>query len=309
MRSVVVVTIAVLGGCAVDGTDPVDDEGIVESDLSCGPGAWCSESSPVTGTLHGVWEASTGDVFAVGDAGVILQRTGGVWTQLASGTTQSLRGVFGTSATNVWAVGLGGTVLHYNGTSWSAVAATSSEVDAVWCSSATDIWMTGPGMVWHSANSGTSWTSYGMSGSLYAISGTSASDVWVTGENSYLRHWTGSSWTTVNPGAGTSTFFSILAITSTNVWAANFTPSKETMHLSGTKWAAVRTGGGIWNGMWASSASDIWGAGGAKVGHYTGSAWTLTTPLTGGSWWGTTGKPGVEAYIVGANGAIMRYGY
>src|SRR6185369_9883531 len=110
-------------------------------------------------------------------------------------------------------------------------------------------------------------------------------DVWVTGENTNLHHFTGSSWTTVNPGAGTTSFFAVFALSASDVWAANFNPGKETMHFTGSKWVAQKTSGGIFNGMSGLSSSDVWAAGGTRTGHWNGSAWTIEQPFSSASMW------------------------
>jgi hypothetical protein len=293
--------------------DPADGYDETSSSLTvptCNSGQWCIEPAPVTGTpvLHGVWAASAADVFAVGDAGTIVRRTNSQWSVMTSGTTQNLKGVWGTSSNDVWAVGQNGAVVHFDGTAWSSVTVTTSNVEAVWCSSATDIWMAGPSTVWHST--GGAFTAIGIAGTLYAISGTGPNDVWVTGENTNLHHYTGAGkWTTVNPGASTSTFFSILAVATNNVWAADYYPNKETMRWNGSTWGANKTTSSIFQGMYSTSASDIWGVGGDKIGHWTGSAWASSTVLgTTVSLWSVTGASG-NLWTVGNGALIAHYVY
>ncbi len=276
----------------------------------CASGTWCVETTPAgTTTLHDVWAASANDVFAVGDSGTIMRRQNNEWVMMNSGTTQSLRSVRGTSASNVWAVGLGGAVLHYDGASWSTVAVTSANVDAVWLADANNIFLCGGSTVWRSSNGGASFTASALGGTLFSISGVSANEVYVTGENAYVRKWSGSSWSTINPGAGTSTYFSVLAIAAGDVWVSDFTPSKETMHLTKNKWAAKATSFSIFQSMHKASATDVWGAGGTKVGRFNGSSWTTSAPFgSGASLWGVTGASG-HVWTVGSSGLVGHYVY
>lgn len=299
----------------------VDDPSITDDELAqaesaiavpaCAAGSWCVEPTPAgTATLHDVWAADANTVFAVGDNGTILRRSGGEWLAMTSGTTASLRDVHGTSATDVWAVGMSGTVLHYNGTAWSpvSVGTASSSFEGVYAASATQIFICGGASVWRSTN-GTTFASTGMTGSLFAIAGVSASEVYVTGENSYVRKWNGTSWSTVNPGAGTPTYFAVVAIASNDIWVSDYMPSKETMHLSGTKWTAKGTSAAVFQSMHKTTASDVWGVGASKVGRFNGTSWTMTTPFgTGASLWSVTGAPG-HAWAVGANGLVGHYQY
>ena len=307
--------LVLVAGCAMSGLDameeaPAEVGEIVALDTvaaiaACPVGQWCIEAPPVAGTplLHAVWAVSAADVFAVGDAGTILRRINDGWTVMASGTTRNLRGVWAESASNVWAVGVSGTILRFNGTAWSPITGiATSDIDAVWGSGPSDVWLVGGTTVQHWNGTGFSATSVG--GALLSVSGTGPRDVWVTGENLNLRRFNGTSWTTVNPGAGTSTFFSVLALTTTEVWAADFNPGKEAMHLTGGRWVAQRTGGGIFNGMAAFSASDIWAAGGSRVGQWNGTAWTITQPFgSNASLWSVTTTPG-HAWIAGSNALI-----
>ena len=303
VRCLLLVLAASCATSELEATDEsVDIEAVTLS--TCPLGQWCVEvpqiPSPVP-LLHGVWAVSATDVFAVGDVGTILRRVNGTWIPLVSGTTSNLRGVWAASSSDVWAVGVGGTILRFNGTTWSTVAGVTSDIDAVWGSSATDVWLAGSGQVTHW--NGTSFSATGFGGSMLSVSGTGPRDVWVAGENTFLHHFTGT-WTTVNPGVGTSTFFAVLAISTTEVWASDFTPNKETVHLVGTKWSTQKTGGAIFEGMSARASNDVWGAGGSWVGHWNGTAWTSAQTFgTNVSLWSVATAPGA-AWVVGDSGLI-----
>jgi len=308
--------LALVIGCVSPDSNAMEDpeEGEAESHLetataatipACTRGTWCVETAPITATtlLHGIWAVSASDVFAVGDAGTILRRVNNAWSVMTSGTTRNLRGVWASSSSDVWASGVSGTVLHYNGTAWSTMSTPStSDVDAVWGSGPSDVWFAGGGTVLHWNGSG--FTTQGFAGTMLSISGTGPRDVWVAGENTNLHHFTGSSWVTVNPGAGTSTLFSVLAVSTTDVWATDFMPTKETMHLVGGKWVAQKTNGSIFNELVALSASDIWGAGGNDVGHWNGAAWSSEQAFgSNASMWSVTATA-TDVWLVGSNALI-----
>ncbi len=292
--------LAVTAGCAMT---PTGSRPVAAID-TCPAGTWCIEAAPTTGTplLHGVWAVSADDVFAVGDTGTILRRTNDAWTAMTSGTTDNLRGVWASSSTDVWAGGATGTIVHFDGTAWTAVANSSTDVDAVWGSSPTDVWFAGSSTVLHW--NGAAFTSTAFGGTLLSVSGTGPGDVWVTGEDTNLHHFTGSSWTTVNPGAGTATLFAVLPISTTEVWASDINPGKETVHLTGGKWVAQKTGGAIFDGMSALSSTDLWAAGGDHTGHWNGSAWTIEQPFgTSASLWSVT-TTASDAWVVGDSALI-----
>jgi hypothetical protein len=304
VRCLLLVLAASCATSELEATDEAVDIEAVTQGL-CPLGQWCVETPQTTiavPLLHAVWAVSATDVFAVGDGGTILRRVNGIWTPLLSGTTSNLRGVWAASSSDVWAVGVAGTVLRFNGTAWSTIAGvTTSDVDAVWGSSATDVWLVGSGQVTHW--NGTSFSATGFGGTMLSVSGTGPRDVWVTGENTFLHHFTGT-WTTVNPGVGTSTFFAVLALSTTEVWASDFMPNKETVHMVGTKWTAQKTGGAIFEGLSGQTSNDVWGAGGSRVGHWNGSAWTIAQPFgTNVPLWSVATAPGA-VWVVGDSGLI-----
>jgi hypothetical protein len=297
-----------LTGCATaeldTGAGPEEAESLAAV-TSCP--TWCQETSPTTNRLHGVWAASTSDVFAVGDNGTIVRRVNGTWTQMTSPTTNHLRGVSGTSSSDVWASGIAasgvGTVVHWNGTAWSLVSGATTDLDSVWAASATDVWFTGSSVVMRWNGSALS-TVTGFSGPLVSVSGTSSNDVWVTGENTNVHHWNGSTWTTLNPGVGTASLMSVLAVAVNDAWVSDFMPSKETAHWTGSSWTIKKASPAGWNGMSALSSTDIWGAGGSHVGHWDGTAWSAEPPPgTSPLLWSVTTRPG-NAWVVGDSGLI-----
>ncbi|HEY5924596.1 MAG TPA: hypothetical protein VIV11_23115, partial [Kofleriaceae bacterium] len=108
--------------------------------------AWTS--TPVAGTLLGIWGRSPTDVFAVGGktgSGSIFHFDGSTWTEMSIETagTKLLRGVWGTTNA-VFAVGENGTILRLVGSIWSAMGSpTSHTLVSVWGSSASDVFAVG----------------------------------------------------------------------------------------------------------------------------------------------------------------------
>ena len=91
------------------------DNGMIvrRSSASMNADKWMPLASPTMQILRGLWASSDNNVYAVGDAGTILQFDGAMWRQVTSNTTTNLRAVWGSSFNNIYAVGEGGTVLHY----------------------------------------------------------------------------------------------------------------------------------------------------------------------------------------------------
>jgi len=306
-RLLFTLAVVVATGSAGCVDDAADDESASRASpvSSCPTGTWCVESSSLTTSplLHGVSAASASDVFAVGDGGTILRRTGGSWAAMTSGTPATLRGVWARTSSDVWAVGSGGTILRFNGTAWSAVTGvTTTNLEAVWGSGASDVWIVGSSIALHW--NGATFATSALTGSLLSVSGTGANELWIAGENASVRHWTGLAWTTVSPGIGTSTFFAVLAIASNNVWVSDFLPNKEAVRYNGSTWTTTKTFGGIFNGLAANSASAIWGAGGSRVGRWNGTAWTTSQPFGSNAvLWSVAATP-TDVWVVG-DGALI----
>lgn len=83
--------------------------------------------------IYAVHAPASGPAIAVGQGGIVLERTGASWRQVPSPTGEVLLGVAGPSATDRLVVGDHGTVYHLDGSTWQreAVPATAS-VRSVW---------------------------------------------------------------------------------------------------------------------------------------------------------------------------------
>jgi hypothetical protein len=113
---------------------------------------WTAQDPPANvHALYAVAGSSSGDLWAVGDGGVIRHWDGKQWTDSASGTTQALRGVFVRSTKDAWAVGAGGTILRWDGTHWAPSASGTSRL-------------------------------------LYGVVGDASGNVWAVGEQSTILH-------------------------------------------------------------------------------------------------------------------------
>jgi hypothetical protein len=145
--------------------------------------------SAISTNLRGVSGSAANDVWAVGDAGVILHRAGGDWQRVPSGTTLDLHAVWAESASRAWAVADQGTILRWSsGAGWEPVPPVTQ--DALYA-----IWGAGPSQIWAVGASGTillydgsrwrqQWS--GTASTLRAVHG-HAGTTWVAGDNVVLR--------------------------------------------------------------------------------------------------------------------------
>jgi hypothetical protein len=278
---------------------------------SCPAGQWCVETAaiPATTILASVWAVSASDVFAVGDAGVIIRRQGGAWTVMTSPTTENLRGVWAASSTDAWAVGSNGAIVHYDGASWTPyTGAGNGNLAAVWGSGASDVWAVGPGVTVHW--DGTSWSmsSPGLGGTPLSVSGTGPTDVWACGEGAKVRHYTGTWSAPIYPITAFSDYYAITAKGS-DVWVSSSYPNRQTLHYAGGAWTPYATGGVVFEGLYEAASNDVWGVGhiqsNPKIGHWTGAAWSVVTPAgVSSALYGVSGAGG-EVFVVGSGATIL----
>jgi hypothetical protein len=62
--------------------------------------------------LYSVWGTGPRDVWAVGDAGVIIHWDGSSWSRVASGVSTALVRVAGSGPNDVWTLSFGGDIFH-----------------------------------------------------------------------------------------------------------------------------------------------------------------------------------------------------
>ena len=95
-------------------------------------GSHWDDSWVVSMHFYGIWGNSAGNIFVVGANGTILHYDGIHWRDSTSGTSNHLYGIWGSSANNVYAVGANGTILHYDGKSWiSMVSGTTISLSRI----------------------------------------------------------------------------------------------------------------------------------------------------------------------------------
>jgi hypothetical protein len=227
-------------------------------------------------------------VFAVRDGGVILHYDGMLWSAMASGATNAqLNGVWGTSAADVFVVGydntsFDGVILHYDGSSWT-VTTTDVPLPAlfgVWGSSATDVFAVGAPPFYH--YDGSSWSEMSdRTDGAASIWGTSATDVFAAGGDG-IFHYDGSTWSqTLSINGNLTTVSDVWGSSSSDVfvvgalWIGSAPVASLILHFDGSSWSLMKVprtpNNGpveVLEGVWGSSATDVFAVGGGPILHY-----------------------------------------
>ena len=121
------------------------------------PFVWTEVDSQSAVGLRGIWGASAGDLWAVGDRGTIRHLTPGAteWEIVPSPTDETLHAVWGFAANDVWAAGESGAIVHWDGAAWKTSEAAfpvnkkKPHLYGVWGSGPNDVWIVGSGIALH----------------------------------------------------------------------------------------------------------------------------------------------------------------
>lgn len=168
---------------AVDGTALTNlfvagDNGIQRFDGA----TWTLESTP-TVAMYSVCAFETA-AYAAGAEGTVLRRgDGGVWAASDTGKVANFFAINGVSAGDVWAVGDQGVIMHWNGTAWSQSDNDRTEtLNALFVGAADGVIAVGNGGVTLTYN-GDRWRERASDTfqNLYAVHGVSAANAWTVG--------------------------------------------------------------------------------------------------------------------------------
>jgi hypothetical protein len=310
--------------------------------------AWSQVTAMPTAIYTAVAGTASNNVWAIGNAAsstVVAHFDGTQWTTVPmpdAGLPIGFVSLYA-AGSEVWAVGSGGSA-HYDGSTWTVFPDPSAALTAVHGSDATNVWAVGisssgtltldiqvnVALRWDPGNK--QWISGAQLAStlFFSVWTSGPNDVWALGEpfdigtDGVPWHWDGTSWTVVGTQAGIFTLFdhgpqslnATFGIDANNVWAVG--TSGQVLQNTGSGWHQVgpQEFTARWNGIWGSSASDIWIVGdGARVRHWDGTA--LQTILTPSSIAGenllavygfaVSGLPSSDVYAVGDAGSIIHY--
>jgi hypothetical protein len=292
--------------------------------------------------LKGVHGTAPDDVWAVGDAGMILWWGGTAWTPIPSGTAETLTAVFAAARDDVWISGTGGTMLHVTASKVERIdVGTLQDISGVWGSGPNDIWATtnSPAMQTTGGGAflhwdGATWTQTpAQQASFQGLWGSAADDIWVNanvdntlGAN-VIVHFDGHEWTQMaGPSAREVEPFTVGFWGGKQVggiWMAAAGYNFSTLNFwDGHTWFTDYTKAGVFLGaIWGSAADDVWAVGEGQTAHWTGAGATLTDSVQPNGFggrraiWGTgrddvwqVGKGGLIAHGSGGSWNVVSSG-
>jgi len=297
------------GGVTDDGAS--DDGGVDAAAVDAGPGSWTAQSSGSSMYgLNAIWGSGAGDVYVVGNNGVVLHSTGsGDWTpQTTNGAY--LTAVWGSGAGDVYAVG--SAILHSGngGASWDVeVASPSSILRGIWGSGPRDVYAVGEGgLILHGDGTSGGWTpqTSNVMDDLHGVWGASAGEVWAVGVNGALLRGDGAGNWSAGHVAGDGDFNAVWGTGASDLYVGGMLG----IYHSSDGGQTLVTQSGTDNSLWS-----FWGAGSVVFcAGYTG---TMLVTMNGGAQWNLEAVPtnanlrGVwgsglgDVYVVGDNGTIL----
>jgi hypothetical protein len=236
-------------------------------------------------SIRGLWhDVLTGDVWAVGEKGLIAKYSGGAWTSYyVANVTGTLYGVWGNTSNDIWACGANGVIIHWDGVEWVLID-TSGATNTLYGVSGVggEVWFVGSiGKVlyWKDGNltSQTSQTSQ----ALFAVHARTVSDVWAVGNGGVATRFNGTVWALSSTGVNTP-LYGVWAGASNSVWAVGNLGTVR--FYNGSTWSAQSLPGGATTNLYAvhgHSISDVKAVGaGGNIYQYTAS-WASFSPSSG----------------------------
>jgi hypothetical protein len=231
-----------------------------------------------------VWAITPSDAWAVGSGGLVEHWNGSAWTDVSSGVTADLYAVWAANSSDVWIVGAAGTVLRWNGSALSQMTTNFTQP-------------------------------------IYDVHGTGPNDVWLAGEVGIgagpytpgLRHWNGSTLTTVKALGCSTDVYTVYAVSPSDVWAGG--SNRTACHFDGTAW----TDKGFaypyqdnFTDLWASSTLTLAVFSGS-IYRYDGAKWVhMYSPPDAEGWisealYDLRGTSDSNIWASGSHGYVAHY--
>lgn len=162
----------------------------------CNSYGFCWENArPQGNRLNRAFVLTPGEVWAVGEGGTIVRRSGTVTTLPTSGTARNLYSIWGTSG-DLYAVGAAGTILRNNTGSWVAeVSPVATDLYDVWGSGGTVYAVGAGGTILKRSGGLWSKETSPTANSLRAIVGLPSGDLFAVGDKATLVRGSGGTWT------------------------------------------------------------------------------------------------------------------
>jgi hypothetical protein len=264
--------------------------------------------------IRGSDGANPNVVYFVGDAGKLVEFTGGPTNPLPlqnSGTSQNLFGVWvGADNQDLWVVGANGTVLRrINAQLTPLTIPTGPSLFAVWCNTVNDAWAVGAqGRVMHW--DGTSWSDFApiplLDTTVQCFWSLDGSEIWLVGSDGLIARRNtllGDFWFDISFDT-TETFYGVSGSSFSDIWAVG--SNGIIVHWDGAEWLAVpsETTNTLYSVVAVSPTLAYCVGSGGIILKWDGGTWKPQHSPTTHDLFGVT--IATDPIAVGAHGTIVR---
>lgn len=280
----------------------------------CTAGGVCWENPRPQGNRLNDVHLVGSDVWAVGEGGMVVRRSGGTLSLAPTGGTQNLRGVGGTG-TSLFVVGDGGAVLRWGGTAWqSESSGVFVDLYDVWANDTTAVAVGTGGTIVR--RSGTSWqtqtSGVAATRTLRGVVMLSSGTGYAVGDAATAVYWNGTAWSSVtNPVLNNHDLRAVTA-TDGNYPVFAVASSGEIYRLT----SAAAT----WEQVYTTNTIDFMGTAASALGSFAVGrevGGTIMRSSNGTSWtrdifgyqteFTSVATTATEAWAVGDAGTMLRY--
>lgn len=294
----------------IDGSCEPTDPSCVTETITCDQADWCPSAAPVSNSvaLMAVWGSGPSDVWAVGSAGAVIRWDGTKWTSMPTNRKETLRAVWGTGPSEIIAAASTAVILRSGGASsgpatWTPLPNVTNDretgaVFTMWGAGAGDVrigtrsfYVTAPNGDSNLANiaskttvdGGVGWATTLGSATVLGMWGASGDDLWVVGDNSfYVPYQRG--------------------YTAHGV-RANATKPYTWTEIDSQSAVALE-------GVWGSSANDLWAVGSVGTIRHASAAstqWDIVASPTRSTLHRVWGSGPNDVWAVGDDATILHY--
>jgi len=283
---------------------------------------WTAVASPTGGTLYDVEETSEG-AYAVGDAGVVLERTSKGWQKiLDGGPTGNGNNLYGADVTDdgkrLWFVGSSGAIGEYDVTTGNLVDHSApmdvtnnfNDVSVTGEAGEANVYVAGDsGKMYYSFENGATQTwDYVTPGSGSAINAVDFYDDRkghiVDGNKSVFYTQDGATWDKIGLADANVNFYGVDSDGADDVWVSG--GGGMVFHWTGSRWVPADTGDAGLRDIEVEDGVGYAVGGGGKVYDRESEEWKPDATPTGQNLKAVCRKSEVEI-AVGAGGAILEH--
>lgn len=292
---------------------------------------WIGVMLPRTNSkVNSIWGSGAGDIWAGTEDGYIYHNNGDRWVDSRNADALSVNGIWGSSGNEVWAVGTYGRISVFRNGFWTDVvnsAGVPPHLLSIWGYAQNGIFAVGEqgrldkydGNKWTQGKLTVNGASMSIQDPLTSIAGTGSDDVWISGGHFTVFHFNGQYWQELSrqPTAlSTDTWSSIYPLARNRVLVvgqlkyalicdASLPAGSECVQ---SQWDIDQNRKYSQNGIWGSSASDVWSVGpwGSML-HFDGKKWEDYSNPTGYQWRAVWGSSSTDVYVAGDFGQIQHW--